>query len=371
MARLRHLKPATSFRSAYAYDNVLYMVAGQLIEEVTGKPWEIYVKERVLRPAGMSTAVSGDAERLTVANRAMPHARMGELRGMGPLSVLDEQEAMLGANGGPAGAISASANDMARWLQVQLGGGLAPGSDKPMFSRATRDEMWKGVVPIPINPLRGDLAALTPQFKSYALGWNVQDYKGHKIILHGGGVLGGIATVVLIPEKNTGFAIMTNSQDSGLLNGLQYELIDHYLDQPKYDWSKAFDQFFTERLDKGLAVLRAAQQARPAASKPSLPLSGYAGTYADPWYGPITIAEQGGGLVIDFTQTPGMTGPLEPWAHNTFVARFKHPQAEPAYVTFSLTAEGRVERIAMKAFSPLADFSYDYHDLDFRPVAGK
>jgi CubicO group peptidase (beta-lactamase class C family) len=369
--RLRHLKPATSFRSAYAYDNVLYMVAGQLIEEVTGQTWESYVRQRLLRPAGMADAVTSEAERVRIANRAVPHSRMGEIHGSGPQEVLDEANSTLGANGNPAGAISASAADMARWLQVQLGGGRASGAERPVFSASARDEMWEGVTPVPIAPLPGDLAALTPRFKLYALGWNVQDYRGHRIILHGGGVLGGIATAVLIPEKNVGFAIMINSQDSKLLSGLQWELIDHYLGLPKGDWPGAFDRFFTERLEKGAAVLAAAKQARPAASTPSLPPSAYAGDYNDPWYGRMTITERQGRLEIDFKQTPGMVGPLEHWARDTFVARFTHPHAEPAYVTFGLTAEGKVDRITMKAFSPLADFSYDYHDLLFTPVAAE
>ncbi|HEX8233654.1 MAG TPA: serine hydrolase [Caulobacteraceae bacterium] len=366
--RLRHLKPATSFRSAYAYDNVLYMVAGQLIEEVTGQPWETYVRDRLLRPAGMTHAVTSEAERVTVANRAMPHSRMGEIHGSGPQEALDEGNSTLGANGNPAGAISASAKDMARWLQVQLNGGRVPDSDKALFSTATRDEMWRGVTPVPISPLPGDLAKLTPQFKLYGLGWNVQDYRGRRIIVHGGGVLGGIATVVLMPETNTGIAIMINSQDSKLLSGLQWELIDHYLGQPKADWPAVFDRFFTERLENGAAAAAAAKQARPASSKPALPASAYAGEYADPWYGPIAISERNGGLFIDFRQTPGMVGPLEHWARDTFVARFTHPHAEPAYVTFAVDASGKVERITMKAFSPVADFSYDYHDLLFTPV---
>lgn len=371
IARLRHLKPATSFRSAYAYDNVLYMVAGQLIEEVTGQPWETYVRDQLLRPAGMASAVTSEAERLSVANRAMPHSRMGEIHGSGPQEALDEGNSTLGSNGNPAGAISASANDMARWLQVQLDGGRTAGAGRALFSTVARDEMWKGVTPVPIAALPGELAGLTPRFKLYALGWNVQDYRGRRIIQHGGGVLGGIATVVLIPEADTGFAIMINSQDSKLLSGLQYELIDHYLGQPKGDWPAAFNRFFTERLEKGAAVLAAAKQARPAASRPSLPLRGYAGAYADPWYGPLAISERDGGLYIDFKQTPGMTGPLEHWAHDTFVARFTHPHAEPAYVTFGFDASGRVERVTMKAFSPLADFSYDFHDLLFTPVVTK
>ncbi len=114
--------------------------------------------------------------------------------------------------------------------------------------------------------------------------------------------------------------------------------------------------------------MRKAATERPQ-TQPSLPLAGYAGKYSDPWYGPIEIREAAGALSIDFLQTPGMAGPLEHWAHDTFVARWPNPLTEPAFVTFALDADGKPARITMKAVSPVADFSFDYHDLEFRPVA--
>ena len=365
--RVRYLKPVTSFRSAYAYDNVLYIVAGALIEAVTGQTWEDYVRERLLRPAGMLRSVTSDAARFEAANRALPHGRFGEIRGVGPQQVLNEKAVALGVNSAPAGAIASSANDMARWVAIQLAGGRIPGTDRQLFSAESGREMWQPVVPMPISPLPGPLADATPQFRSYALGWIVQDYRGHRIIQHTGGTQGFRAIVVLIPEKKVGFAIMVNSEDNAFIPGLQYELLDHYLGLPKRDWSSAFAAFFEERNSKALEALRSASQTRPQ-SRPSLALSGYTGKYADPWYGPIEIREESGGLVIDFLQTPGMTGPLEHWAYDTFIARWPDPAIEPAYVTFALDQQGRPERITMKAVSPVADFSFDYHDLRFTPV---
>src|SRR5688572_5970588 len=366
--RIRFLKPATSFRSAFAYDNVLYAVAGQIVEAVSGKSWEDFVEERILAPAGMPGAVTNDVDRLSRANRAYPHGRVGELRGVGKQQVFDEKKVALGANVGPAGAIASGANDLARWLQVQLSGGQTPGSEKRLFSSASGQEMRKPVVPVPVTPLPPPLADATPQFRGYALGWSVQDYRGHRIVQHGGGTQGFRAVVVLIPEKDVGFAIAINSEDNELVPGLQYELLDHYLGLPKHDWPKAFREFFAARNAAALEAQRTALAERPKTT-PSLPLSGYAGSYSDPWYGPIAIAESNGALTIDFKQTPGMVGPLEHWAYDTFVARWPDPLIEPAFVTFALDAAGKPARITMKAYSPVADFSFDYHDLEFTPVA--
>jgi CubicO group peptidase (beta-lactamase class C family) len=368
--RIRFLKPATSFRSGFAYDNVLYAVAGQVVEAVSGQTWEDFVEARIFAPLGMKSSVTNDVDRLSRKNRAFPHGRLGELRGVGPQETFDEKRVALGANVGPAGAIAAGANDLARWVAVQLASGQLPATGKRFFSAENAREMWQPVVPVPVTPFPPALADAVPQFRGYALGWMVQDYRGHKVIQHGGGTLGFRAVVALIPGKNTGFAIAVNAEDNEVVPGLQYELLDHYLGLPGHDWPKAFKDFFAERNEAGLEAQRAAVSARPA-SRPSLPLAGYAGNYADPWYGPIAITESGGTLTIDFRQTPGMVAMLEHWAYDTFVARWPDPLIEPAFVTFALDSAGLPARITMKAYSPVADFSFDYHDLEITPVAAQ
>src|SRR5688572_24373212 len=368
--RIRFLKPATSFRSGFAYDNVLYAVAGQLVEAVSGQTWEDFVEAQIFAPVGMNSSVTNDVDRLSAADRAFPHGRVGELRGIGPQQAFDEKKVALGANVGPAGAIAAGANDLARWLAVQLASGRLPGTEQRLFSAESAKEMWQPVVPVPATPFPPALADVVPQFRGYALGWMVQDYRGHKVVQHGGGTLGFRAVVALIPERNTGFAIAINSEDNEIVPGLQYELLDHYLGLPKHDWPKAFKDFLAQRNQAGLEAQRAAVAARPA-SQPSLPPAGYAGDYADPWYGPIAITEKDGALTIDFRQTPGMVAKLEHWAYDTFVARWPDPKIEPAFVSFALDAAGKPARITMKAYSPVADFSFDYHDLEITPVAAK
>ncbi|RYY41951.1 MAG: class A beta-lactamase-related serine hydrolase, partial [Sphingomonadales bacterium] len=219
--RVAFLKPKTSFRSAYAYDNILYAVAGQLIEEVTGKTWEVFIRERLLRPGGMDEATSDSEDRFRVANRSWPHARLsGALRGLGPQQALDERDE-LGRNGAPAGGLALSAEDMAAWLKIQLAHGALP-DGKRLFSEAQALEMWNPVVTMPITQLPPTLAPAMPNYQAYALGWQVQDYRGHRIIAHSGGVFGSITRVVIVPDKNIAFAIMMNSEDSGMLLGLYY-----------------------------------------------------------------------------------------------------------------------------------------------------
>ena len=154
--RLRYIKPATSFRSVYAYDNVLYAVAGQLIEEIAGKTWEEYMTQEILKRGGMTDSTATYEARYASKNHAFPHARVsGAIRGLGPNSVLDERNE-LGRAAMPAGGLAMSAADLAQWLKIQLDHGALPGGGR-LFSEESSREMWTPVTIQPIDAWPGDL----------------------------------------------------------------------------------------------------------------------------------------------------------------------------------------------------------------------
>lgn len=364
--RLRYIEPATSFRSSYAYDNILYVVAGQLIEEITGQTWEEYVTQHVLRAGGMTDSTAGYDARYAEANRAQPHARTtGVIRGDGPNVVLDERDE-LGRAALPAGGLSMSAADLAQWLEIQLAQGALPGGER-LFSEKVAKEMWTPVTPMPTAQWPGDLAPINPDYSAYALGWQVEEYRGARLIWHGGGVLGAIALVALLPDEDVGIAIVINSEEAGLRRGLFYELLDHYLDFPFNDWPAKWNAFIEQRLEGGKAALAQIDE-QTVEVGPSLPVARYAGTYRDPWYGDVVVSERDGGLWIDFTTNPRMEGRLVHHQYDTFRTELTDPTIEAALVTFALDAQGAVERVTMEAASPLADFSYNYRDLELEPV---
>ena len=365
---LRNIRPATSFRSAYAYDNILYIVAGELVTQVSGVPWEQFVRTRIFEPMGMTTAVSDEKDRFATENRAQPHARLDpRLRGLGRQQVLPEREG-LGQVGAPAGGLSWSAKDFARWMQLQLALGALPDGKTRLYSEASARAMWTPQVPMPIAQYPQPIADITPQFMGYGYGWNVQDYRGVKVVQHGGAVFGVLAFVVLVPERNLGISLQINSEDVDVMRGLGYEILDSYLGFEPRDWVGAFSQWYQARLSGGLEALKGAGAAARTDSRPSLPLAGYAGDYRDAWYGPIHVGSTGGKLRVDFRQTPNMAGTLSHWQYDTFRVDWDDASLEPAYMSFALDADGHVARIKMRAVSPLADFSYDYHDLEFVPA---
>jgi len=364
---IRYLKPVHSFRANYDYDNVLYIVAGQLLQAVSGQRWEDFMQKNLLDPLGMhDTQVSIDAR---VPDQVSLHAKIsGPVRGFGKPSVLTS--VMTGDAFAPAGALMSSASDMGKWLQVQLDHGVMP-DGKVLFTPAASSALWTPHTLIPITPGPPSLALSEPQFLAYALGFEVRDYRGHKIVTHLGGVLGGISAVVLIPDKHVAFAVMVNSEDVGTLFAMREHLLDTYLGLPSPDWIASYvDVQKREEIEAGKALKDNATASHPERG-PSLPLAGYAGVYNDPWYGTITISKGENGLRVSFDRSPGMVGPLEHVQYDTFRTHFTTPGYEDAYFTFALKPDGHIEQISMKAVSPVADFSWDYQDLRFTPVAGK
>ena len=365
--RLAHIPPETSFRSAYAYDNILYMVAGRLIERVSGKSWEQFMRDRVLETAGMVDATVDNDARGDESGIAHPHARIsGPIRGMGEMERLDDSM-VVAQVAAPAGGIQASADDMARWIRIQLSHGELPGEGR-LFSEDQSREMWNPVVLKPAQGFPPPLDETEALFNTYALGWDVRDYHGERVIMHGGGVYGSITRIVLLPDRGVGFFLATNSEEAALMTGLEFELLDHYLGVEGRDWPAEFATFLDAYFGDAAEAL-AAPGAEPADVGPSRPLAAYAGDYSDPWFGTIRVREQSGALAVEFPHWPGISAILEHWQYDTFVTRFNEPSVEPAYVTFALDAEGDVERVTMRAVSPVADFSYDYDDLAFTPVA--
>lgn len=357
--RLRYLPLATSFRSAYAYDNVLYLIAGEVIEAVSGRRWEDFVTERILRPVGMTGSNVLHSAAGVDGNVAATHAPVdGVVRPIAPF---------LSDNTNPAGGINANAEDMARWMIVQLDSGrLADG--RRLFSPRTTRELWSLVTPMPIGRVPPALAPTQASFLGYALGFQVNDYRGRKLVSHRGGLPGYVSKVAMLPDLKLGVAVLTNQESSAAFAAISYRVLDHYLGAA-YDWLGAY-RVVTEQTAAAIAQAeRGAEAQRDSTSRPSLPLERYAGTYRDAWYGDVTVTLEHGGLVVRFEHTPSLVGDLVHWQHDTFVARWHDRELRAdAFVTFTLDPSGTITRAAMQAVSPATDFSFDFQDLDLRRV---
>jgi len=359
--RLRYIRPATSFRSAYAYDNVLYLIAGEVIEAVSGQSWEDFVSSRILAKVGMTGSNVRHSAATASGNIATPHARIESV--IRPIAPFDSD------NTNPAGGINSNAEDMATWLLVQLRGGLLADGSR-LFSPDTARQLATLVTPMPIGNPPPELATLRPNFNGYALGLQVRDYRGRKVVAHTGGLPGYVSRVLMVPEAKLGVAVLTNQESGEAFDAITYHIVDHYLGAPPTDWIEAYSKVRNRRAGETATAENKAASARDTSSRPSLPLERYAGTYRDAWYGDIAIAFENGRLVIRFAKTPDLAGDLEHWQHDTFIARWKNRELRAdAYVTFALNPDGSIDQVKMRAVSAETDFSFDFQDLLLKPVS--
>ena len=359
---LRYLKPESGFRAAYAYDNNMYLVAGMVLSRITGLSWEAFVTQRLLKPLGMNETVAGFSA-LKGDNIAGRHARLGPpVRGLGPMKVIQAQEQdKIDA----AGGLNTSAHDVTAWFKVQLAQGKLP-DGTVLWSEDQAREMWtpqtltgNGPGPDAGHPTRSVLTA-------YALGWSVGQVRNQRILYHSGGLMGQVTQHVLLPELGCGIAVYTNEEAGYASSGLRNALIDMLVQATEFDWVATTAARVEARQADTVKATATGGFVKPEGGL-SLPLAAYAGRYRDPWYGDIVVAVKGEGLSIDFTRTPEFKGTLEPWGKDAFRTHFTGDDIEDAVVTFSV-ADGKATRVTMKALSPLADFSFDFQDLDFSPV---
>ena len=359
---LKHFRPATGFRAGYAYDNTLYIVAGVLLQRVSGLGWDAFVQQRIFTPLGMRDAVSNPTL-VRGDDHAGRHARLGPpTRGIGELVVVPANE---GAVIGPAGGINASLTDIVPWLTVQLSGGALPDGAR-LWSAAQSAEMWKPQTLIGSGPGPTAAAPQRSVMSGYALGWGVADYRGRRMLSHSGGLAGLITRTTLLPDQGIGFVVFTNTEDSDPVSGLRYAIMDHLLEVPDFDWLGHTRRTIDETVGQVSALLGSGDFPTPSGG-PSLPLERYAGLYRDPWYGDIRIARSGASLTIDFLPTPAFKSVLEPFGVDAFRTRFPRGAGEDAVLSFAIE-QGAVTGVTMKALSPIADFSFDFHDLAFRPI---
>lgn len=360
LKKLRYIKPNKSFRSGYDYDNILYLVAGKVIQNVTGKSWAETVKEKIFAPLGMTTSNTSVNQFRPTDNVAYPHSKVTGTLQVVPFSDLD--------NNAPAGAINSSVAEMSRWLIAQLNGG-ALDSQKRLFSERQSREMWAAVTPLRIGEPPAPLAALRPNFSAYGLGWFLSDYRGRRLVWHTGGLSGMVSRVTLVPEEKLGLVILTNQEVGAAFSSINARLLDAFLGAPPTDWTARYSEVIRKSGAGNDTYLQKLFANRNANSKPSLALEKYAGTYRDVWYGDVSIKSDGGKLLMSFSHSPSLTGELEHFQYDTFIARWRERTLDAdAFVTFTLTPEGAVDEVKMKPVSPLTDFSYDFQDLLLKPV---
>jgi len=352
LRRVRYLKPTSSFRSSFGYQNLMFTAAGRIIEKVSGKSWGEFVKQRILLPLGMARTTMSVKD--LKDNFAKPHNESG-----GMLRVLHSGNVDGAA---PAAALNSSVKEVANWLRLQLGRGTFEG--KQIFTKERSAEMWSAVMPLGVNPFPAKDAP-TKLFSAVGMGWFLNDYRGRKMVSHGGGLDGMISQTAMLPEENLGLVVLTNSE-TGVNTIMQNKIFDVFLDiMPKRDWSaerlERAKQLKMRQTDEDKKIV----EARLSNTKPSLPFVNYAGTYGGEMYGDATIAEENGKLVLRLVPAPNFVADLEHWNYDTFLIKWRPSVAynfPRGFVTFTIDKTGKTAEL--KVDQPNNDFWF--YELEFR-----
>ena len=355
---LRYLKPTSSFRTKYDYDNNLYIVAGEVIERVSGMTWENFIEKRIMQPLSMSQSAASINRLKDRSNLISPHA---PINGKVEAISIDWSEI---ANA--AGGIVSNVTDLSKWIIVQMNDGkYGEGLTKKLFSEERHDEMWS---PQTIINTR-TTPPYNTHFSAYGLGWFLSDVKGYKQVGHTGGLAGVVTQITLVPEMKLGIIVLTNQQSGAAFTAITNTIKDSYLGITGMDRVKQMhdrvmkNEAEAKKITDDIWANINAQ--RPLSIKPDT--TAFLGTYTDKWFGDILISVKKGKMWFEAKRSMKLTGEMFYYKANTFVVKWNDRSLDAdAFVQFSLDNTGKADGIKMNAISPLTDFSFDFQDLDLK-----
>ncbi len=356
IAGLAHLKPTGSFRSDYAYDNLLYVVAGEVAAAAGGKPYATLVREELFEPLGLKRCRVGEWSPSATGNIARPHSKR-EGRNVPaaaePATVADFPSMA-------AGGIRCSLNDMLRWMQVLLDPAQAPG----WLGETQRRALWSAHMPMPISQRQRDWD--NTHFHAYGYGWRLSDIDGQWKVAHTGTLSGMYSSLALLPDRRTGVVMLINGEAEDARTALMEALLKRHTAP-----GAAHDVlYYAAQMDQAAAQRRSDGHVRPALAD-RVPVSHAAmharqGVWRDPWFGEISLCPKGDAVWFTSAKSPAMHGQVMRSGERSFVQWQGLGEDADAWLAFSGDAQHPV--MQLRAIDPEIDFSYDYQDLEFKRV---
>ncbi|MFN3702820.1 serine hydrolase domain-containing protein [Thermomonas sp.] len=353
---LRHIKPAYGFRAGYAYDNLLYVVAGQVAAAAGGASYEELLRREVFEPLGLTGCRVGQFALKEAGSVAQPHGRDGDriVRTRGDADIVP---AIASA---PAGGIRCTLRDMLTWANVWL----APTpAQLAWLGPAQRAELWKARTPMPISRLKREWD--NTHYYAYAYGFRLADVDGEWTVSHTGTLGGMYSMLMLLPDRKSGFVFMINGDGGRARTVLGTALL------------KLFTAPATSKGVAGYAedLERPAAPAATAAAKPPLPdiarrtpirpdaLREWLGVWRDPWFGEVRLCPVGEAVEWRSLKSPKMHGRVARLDGRYLLVWDDEAVDENAWLTFS--RDGARRQLHMAKLNPDGDFSSDYEDLAF------
>ena len=339
------LKPKYEFRTTFGYSNIAFLTAGKLIEKITGESWSAYIQSNFLQPLEMNRTLTSTSQLGNTTNSATPYYYESGKN--------HKLEWMNWDNIAPAGALISSVNDFSKWLMLNINKGTLNG--KTFFSTKSFRKLTT-----PHTNFRVGYNTENVHFKSYGLGWRLQDYEGAKIVAHSGGYDGMISKSFFIPEKKLGVVILTNNLN-WLTGALTYKILDVLLTNnlDGKDWSSTYLKFKTKQDSTVTLKFKANEALRGKLNKRHLNLKEYTGIYKDKMYGTVTVSLKNKQLHFSMDETPIFYATLKHWNHHIFTFRFPKNLASlpEGKLWFDLNKEGVIIKLHIDVPNPDFDFT--------------
>jgi CubicO group peptidase (beta-lactamase class C family) len=318
------------FRSAYQYQNIMFMAATEAVESASGQEFEAFMRARFFEPLGMNNTVISEGAWQHAANRAISYSYNPKTNVYKPANTSPYETL------GGAGSIKSSARDMAQWVRFQLNDGTIDG--RRLVSESSLRETK---TPHTILPFDDSTREDSPEtnINTYAMGWRVQDYRGELLVSHGGALNSFRAQVAMLPKQKVGIVVLTNfNQGYGGIS-IRNEILDLYLTGADRNWNAHY-QGVVDRSDARAEKRKLEREAkRHRDTKPSRELAAYAGTYESPAYGPITVAVENDALTMKWYR---LTLPMTHYHFDTFHAVNEDEEIDER-ITFALDDSGEVK----------------------------
>lgn len=362
LMKLKNVKLPYDFRSVYAYDNILYLAAGEIIEKVSGIPWEGFVQKNIFDTIGMDRSLSRFSSLRGQSNVAYAHAiRNGELQVID--SFFDQN---IGDASNPAGGIASSAMDMSKWLITQLDSGRTPDQKRIFSPKATR-ELWRIIVPIPISKEPEKYKPAQRNFNGYGLGFRVHDYRGHKIVAHTGSLTGFVSQVTMVPELDLGIVVLTNQLATGAYLSIANHILDFNMNAEPFDWLAGYKSDWDKSAARRDSIQESRKMLLPDKRLPlSLSLEKYAGKYKDELMGGVVISYSDKGLHMQFDKSPFFDADLEHYHGDLFRAHYINSnRGEGPFLYFSLNPDLTIREA--KFISSFSNASRNLEGLTLKP----
>lgn len=335
VSRLQYVKPVYSMRSGFIYQNVMYAVAGQVIEKLSGMPWDRFVTERLFVPLGMKNTFATLTRSKAYQNISRAHFEV-----QGKIEVIPETTVDAAA---PAGAVWSTSDDMGKWIGFLLGNTTVNG--KELIKPATLNEILRPQVIVPAGQFYPTIALTKPHWMTYGLGWFQHDYRGEMVNFHTGSLNGRTAIIGLLRDKKLGVYVFGNLDHAEVRHALMYKAFDLFaFHDNSRNWSAELKPVYDNLKAEGAKQMEAFKAMRVPDTKPSLPLSAYTGKYSDPFFGSIEIVEAGGKL--KFILNKDVTGELSHWQFDTFMSKWSNRWYPDGLITFTVSPySGTVDSI--------------------------